>query len=70
MSKDAIDVSRAVIAAGGGNNPSPQALQAHITSLEQELRNADFRLQFAYYERASIVKSLHAAKSLADKTRG
>lgn len=54
----------AAIAAGPSIDPSRPALQAHISDLEADLRNVDFRLQNFYHQRSVIAGILEDAVSL------
>jgi hypothetical protein len=51
------------------SEPSTTALQAHVSDLEQELKNQDFRLQFLYNQRVSISQLLATAKNQLDKMK-
>lgn len=52
-SAEALSVAESV-AAGAPITPSRVALQAHISDLESELRNVDFRLQNFYHQRTVV----------------
>jgi hypothetical protein len=45
-------------------DPSPEAVSAHISDIEQDIRNLDFRLQWLLHQRASVVDSLASARRL------
>lgn len=69
MSAEAHSTIRNISASAPVQNPSPQALFAHIGDLEQELRDADFRLQFLYRQRLAILELLTVAKGRAEKLK-
>jgi hypothetical protein len=47
--------------------PSLDVLKRYIAHLEQEIQNADFRLQYTYHVRASNADLLSKAKALAEQ---
>jgi hypothetical protein len=49
--------------------PSSIALQAHIFDMERDLRNTEFRLQYLYRERMSLLNLLASAKLQADRLK-
>jgi|GEM_PF-6776511 len=49
------------------SEPSLVALRSHIASLEQEIRNNDFQLQFIFHQCTSTSALLAAAKKQLDK---
>ena len=51
-------------------DPPPAALQAHIASLERELLNCEFQLQYLYNQRISTSELLSSAKRQLDKLSG
>jgi hypothetical protein len=42
--------------------PSQSVLQSYITELEQDLRDTEFRLQYLYNHRLSILRFIDSAK--------
>jgi len=68
FSKDTATAIR-TIAQGPVPEPSSDALQAHITELEQDLRNVEFRLQFLYHQRTSTSDLLNTARRQADRVK-
>lgn len=50
-------------------DPSLNALQAHISDLEQDLRNTEFRLQFLYHQRTTTLDLLAASKRQLEKLK-
>jgi len=65
----ALDNISVIAAANSSQDPSPRALQAHIADLEQELRDADFRLYFLFRQRLSTLESLQAAKDRFEQNK-
>jgi hypothetical protein len=57
------------LAAAPAVEPSLIALQAHIYDLERDLRNTEFRLQYLYQERSSLLNLLSTAKQQADRLK-
>jgi hypothetical protein len=54
------------LAAGPSVEPSATALQTHMGDLEMELRNTEFRLQYLFQQRVSLLSLLSMAKSQAN----
>jgi len=63
LPQEALDDISAIVATDAVNNPSVRALQTHIADLEQEVRDADFRLYFLYRQRLAHLEMLSTAKS-------
>jgi hypothetical protein len=58
------------IAQGPSIEPSAEALQSHIAELQMDLRNTEFRLQFLYIHRTSLIETIINAKRQAEKSQG
>jgi hypothetical protein len=65
VSQEALNVARTLASSPG--EPSLQALQTHVAELEKELQNLEFRLQFMYNQRVSVLDHLSSAKQLVEK---
>lgn len=69
MSQEALDSISAIAAAGPDSSPSLQALQTHIADLEQEVRDADFRLHFLFRQRLATIELLNTARSRVERLK-
>jgi hypothetical protein len=67
MSQEVLHNISTIVAGSSSENPSSQALDAHIADLEQEVRDLDFRLYFLYRQRLAALELLSTAKSRAEK---
>lgn len=64
-----VELSLHGLAAAPAIEPSSTGLQSHIFDLEQDLRNAEFRLQYFYAQRTSLLNNLSAAKVQAERLK-
>src|ERR1700675_4896170 len=66
LPRETLDSIAAIVAADSGADPSLKTLLSHIGDLEQEVRDADFRLHFLYRQRLATLSMLATAKGRAE----
>ena len=66
LPRETLDSIAAIVAADSGADPSLKTLLSHIGDLEQEVRDADFRLHFLYRQRLATLSMLSTAKGRAE----
>lgn len=62
LSQEALDTVRGIAEAVPSTKPSLQALTTHLSDLEQEVRDSDFRLQFMYNQRLATLALLKTVR--------
>jgi hypothetical protein len=62
---DPVEDQIKTLVSGPDIEPSSDGLKAHISDLETDLRNTEFRLQFLYHQRNSTLELLKAARRRA-----